>query len=409
MLYRFGDCELDTVAHRLWVGGEERAVEPRVFDMLVLLVSRAGELVSQDDMIAALWEGRAISESAISACISTARSAIGDDGKRQELIRTVPRRGFRFAAPVETLDHSPDETARTSSGARPDVAPLRQHVRFCTSGDGTRIAFATTGSGPPLVRAGHWLTHLEHDRQSPLWNPMLTELETRFSLTRYDQRGNGLSDWDAEDLDLDRFVDDLEAVVDAAGLDRFAIYGTSQGAPIAIGFAARHPGRVSRLVLHGGYIRGRLVRDLADREAGEAIIALIRHGWGQPGSAFLTAFSSMFLPGGTREQIDSLAELQAVTTSAENAARLRAAIDAFDVREAAARLDLPTLVIHARDDGVHPLSEGRNLASAISGAEFVMLESRNHVILPGDPAWPVLLDELTEFVGAGTGPSVSKR
>jgi len=388
MRYRFDDCELRLDTHELIVGDEPRAVEPQVFDVLRLLVERAGHLVSHDDLIATVWQGRIVSDSAIGARISAARSAIGDDGKRQRLIKTVPRCGFRFVGEVDAGD------------ARLAEAPSdHPHVRFCTSRDGTRIAYASTGTGYPLVRAGHWLTHLEHDWHSPVWRPFLDELGRHFRVTRYDQRANGLSDWDAEDLSLTAFVEDLEAVVAAAGLERFALYGTSQGAPIAVAYAVRHPERVSHLILHGGYVRGRLRRGSAEeREQGQAMLTLIRHGWGKAGSPFLQAFSSMYTPEGRPEELASLVDLQRQTTSAENAAQLREAVDSFDFGDLLAKVTAPTLVIHARNDGVHPLDQGRKLAAGIAGAEFLLLESGNHVILQHEPAWHDLFDELRRFV-----------
>lgn len=261
------------------------------------------------------------------------------------------------------------------------------------------MAYATSGTGYPLVKAGTWLTHLEHDWRSPIWRPFLDKLNQRFQVVRYDQRGNGLSDWEVADFSLESFVCDLEAVVDAARLERFALYGTSQGAPIAIAYAARHPERVSHLVLHGGYEKGRLVRDAeSDRAQGEAIITLIRHGWGKRGSPFINAFATLFIPGGTREQVESLVDLQRRTTSPENAALIRSAVDRFDVSGLVESVDVPTLVMHARDDGIQPLEQGRQLASRIPQAEFVMLESGNHVILPQEQAWPILFDEIARFV-----------
>lgn len=216
---------------------------------------------------------------------------------------------------------------------------------------------------------------------------------------RYDQRGNGLSDWEVSDFSLERFVEDLEAVVDACGIERFALYGTSQGAPIAVAYACRHPDRVSHLVLHGGYEAGRLVRATeSERAQGEAILTLMRHGWGRASSPFIDAFATMFVPGGNRAQIDSLVELQRQTTSPENAVAIRAAVDRFDVSGLLERIRVPTMVIHARDDGVQPIEQGYRLASRIPDAEFLMLESRNHVILPEEKAWPVLFEGIERFI-----------
>lgn len=394
MRYRFADCEIDTDAHRLAVAGEPRTVEPQVFDLIRHLVENPGRLVSRDELIEAVWGGRIVSDSAISARISAARAAVGDDGAKQAIIATVPRRGFRLAVAPETVREAAAEPARSAGQASSSA----QRVRFCTSADGTRIAYARTGSGRPFVRAGHWLTHLEHDWQSPVWRPFLDELGRNFQVTRYDQRGNGLSDWTVADFSLDRFVEDLEAVVDAAGLDHFVLYGTSQGAPISIAYAARHPDRVSHLILHGGYVKGRLVRGPAEeREAGRAMLTLIRHSWGKPGSAFLTSFAAMYVPDGTQEQIESLAELQRRTTNAENASALREAVDGFDVAGLLGRVSCPTLVLHARNDGVHPIEQGRALAAGIPGAEFVMLDSDDHAILSHEPAWDVLFGEIRRF------------
>lgn len=396
MRYLFGQCELATETRELFVAGRPRLIEPQVFDLLHHLVKERERVVSQAELIEAVWSSRIVSDSAISARISAARLAIGDDGTRQEWIRTISRRGFRFVGAVEPIASQQAIPAPPANGpAEPD----RQRVAFCRSADATRIAFATSGSGYPLVKAGHWLTHLEHDWHSPIWRPFLKRLNQRFQVVRYDQRGNGLSDWEIADLSLDRFVEDLEAVVDAAGTDRFALFGSSQGAAIAIGYAVRHPDRVSHLVLYGGYAQGRLVRaSESDREQGEAILTLIRHGWGKRGSPFIDAFAAMFIPDGGREQIDSLIDLQRQTTSPENAALLRAAVDRFDVDDIVEKVSVPTLVIHARDDGVQPLEQGRQLASRIPNAEFLLLESRNHIILPQEKAWPVLFDEIERFV-----------
>jgi pimeloyl-ACP methyl ester carboxylesterase/DNA-binding winged helix-turn-helix (wHTH) protein len=395
MRYRFGNFMLAPETRELLAAGVALPVEPQVFDLLLHLVRERERVVSQDELIEVVWNGRIVSDSAISARISAARSAIGDDGKHQQWIRTVPRRGFRFVGMVEPMAWQQGPVSSESQPADPE----RQRVAFCRSADGTRIAYATSGSGYPLVKAGHWLTHLEHDWNSPIWRPHLDRLNRQFRVVRYDQRGNGLSEWEVSDFSLERFVEDLEAVVDASGVERFALYGTSQGAPIAIAYASRHPERVSHLVLHGGYERGRLVRMAeSDRAQAEAILTLMRHGWGKANSPFIDAFATMFIPDGNREQIGSLANLQRQTTSPQNAAAIRAAVDGFDVSDLLEGMDVPTLVIHARDDGVQPLEQAYRLATRIPKAEFLMLESRNHVILPDEKAWPVLFDGLWSFV-----------
>jgi len=216
---------------------------------------------------------------------------------------------------------------------------------------------------------------------------------------RYDQRGNGLSDWETPSFSLDVFVADLEAVVEASGVDRFALYGMSQGAPIAIAYASRHPERVTRLLLQGGFATGKLAgASDAEREQAEAYLTLMRHGWGQEGSQFLQAFGSIYIPDGTTDQLSWLAELQRKTTHAENAVRLRKTFDSFDVSGLLAKITVPTLVLHARNDAIHPFEQGRKIASTIPNAKFVPLESRNHVMLEHDLVWPVFIDAVTGFL-----------
>jgi DNA-binding winged helix-turn-helix (wHTH) protein/alpha-beta hydrolase superfamily lysophospholipase len=392
MIYRFGRYVLDPTKYQLKRDDEEVHIEPQVFGVLTFLIKNRERVVSKDDLIEAVWEGRIVSDATLSSRISAARTAVGDSGDAQTIIRTMPKRGFRFVAELEATGDSVLESFETENAQR-------QRIKFCASKDGTQLAFATTGKGFPLVRAGHWLTHLEHDWHSPVWRPFLDELGRHFQVTRYDQRGNGLSDWSGTDFSLDKFVEDLEAVVDAAGLETFALYGTSQGAPISVAYAVRNPDRVSHLILQGGYVQGRLVRGVVEeREQGEAMLTLIRHGWGKPGSPFLKAFSSMYIPGGTTEQIDSLVELQRQTTTPENAAKLRAVVDSFDVSHHFKSISVPTLVIHARNDGVQPLDEGRKLAAGIRNSEFLMLESINHTILEHEPAWNELFNGLKNFI-----------
>jgi DNA-binding winged helix-turn-helix (wHTH) protein/pimeloyl-ACP methyl ester carboxylesterase len=390
MVYRFGEYSLDTVKYELKHGDQKVSVEPQVFDVLRFLMENRERVVSKDDLIDAVWGGRIVSDATLSSRISAARSAVGDTGDAQSVIRTIPKRGFQFVIELE---------AENQTQNVPHSSTHRQKVKFCRSLDGTQLAYATTGSGYPLVRAGHWLTHLEYDWHSPVWRPFLNQFGRHFQVTRYDQRGNGLSDWSVATFDLDRFTEDLEAVVEAAGLEKFALYGSSQGAPISIAYAVRNPHRVSHLILHGGYALGRLVRgSIEDREQGEALLTLIRYGWGKSGSPFLKAFSSMYIPGGTTEQIESLAELQRQTTTPENAVDIRKAIDSFDVTDLLDKISVPTLVIHARNDGVHPLDEGRKLAAGIRNSEFLMLDSNNHVILDHEPAWSELFDGIQSFV-----------
>jgi pimeloyl-ACP methyl ester carboxylesterase/predicted Ser/Thr protein kinase len=266
--------------------------------------------------------------------------------------------------------------------------------------DGVRIGYATSGAGPALVKTANWLTHLEYDWESPVWRHVHRELSRDHLLLRYDDRGNGLSDWDAEDISFSAWIRDLEVVVDAARLDRFALLGISRGGAVAIEYAARHPERVTHLILLGAYSRGWSVRGSGkDREIREAMVTLMRDGWGRDTPAFRQVWTSCFLPDGTPEQQGWFNELQRITTSPENAVRMQHASGAIDVSHRLGELRVPTLVCHARGDGVIRFDHGRRMAASIEGARFVPLDSRNHLLLEHEPAFGAFLSEVRRFLG----------
>ncbi len=283
-------------------------------------------------------------------------------------------------------------------GTSRGTGPPPQELRFCRSTDGTRIAWARHGSGPPLVIATCWLSHLQHDWQSPVWRHFLADLGQVASVVRYDERGHGLSDWDVEDFGLEARIADLEAVADAAGLDRFALLAMSQGGPPSIAYVARHPERVSRMIFYGSYATALLDPTPEDLELDAAFEALIKVGWARPDSAFRRVFTSMMIPDATEEQLSWLDELQRVSTSPHNALVARRQRKRANVAGLLPRLDLPTLVLHSREDRMNDFADSRYLASAIAGARLVVLESRNHIVLGDEPAWPVFRDEVTEFL-----------
>jgi pimeloyl-ACP methyl ester carboxylesterase/DNA-binding CsgD family transcriptional regulator len=277
----------------------------------------------------------------------------------------------------------------------------RQQIRFCTSADGVRIAYAVSGEGPPLVKAANYLTHLEHDWQGPVWRHWLDELGRDHTLVRYDERGSGLSDRDVAAFSMAGWVADLEAVVDALGLERFPLLGLSQGASVCVAYAVAHPERVSHLVLYGGYARGRLNRAATPLQVVEAETKInsIRVGWGQENPAFRQLFSTQLMPGGSPAQMDWLNELARVSASPEVAARMVWAFYHIDVSDLAPRVTAPTLVLHPRHDATVPFEEGRLLAGLIPGARFIPLESRNHILIEGEPAWGRFLEEVRFFLG----------
>jgi len=313
----------------------------------------------------------------------------------------------RFLSEVATEGLSGDVASQESrqglglrGSSRRPFEELDQQIRFCTSPDGVSLAYAVVGKGPALVKAANWLSHLEYDWNSPVWRHWLTGLAREHTLVRYDERGCGLSDWHVEDFSLDAWVLDLETVVDAMGLDRFPLLGISQGASIAIAYAVRHPEKVSRLILYGGYVRGQLHRDLTPekRQEIDVMLQLIKIGWGQEQPAFRQVFSMLFLPEGTPEQLHAFNELQRITTSPEIAARIVSGFRVIDVRELAMQVTQPTLVLHAKGDLRVPFEEGRLVAAMIPDARLIPLEGKNHILLESEPAWKRFLDEVNAFL-----------
>lgn len=275
----------------------------------------------------------------------------------------------------------------------------RQQIRLCTASDGVRIAYATCGSGPPLIKAANWLSHLSWI-SSPVWSHLMLELSSRYTLVRYDQRGCGLSDHDVGDISFDAWLRDLETVVDASGLERFPLLGISQGASIAVAYAVAHPERVTHLVLHGGYARGRLKRtcDPALHEEAEMLVKLAELGWGKQNPAFRQFFTTQFIPGGTPEQHHWFNELERLTTTPRNAARIMRVFNNIDVVDLLPQVQCPALVLHASGDARVPFDESRLIAGQIAGARFVPLESENHLTLESEPAWQRWREEVRGFL-----------
>ena len=276
-----------------------------------------------------------------------------------------------------------------------------QRIRYLRTTDGLDLAWAEAGAGPALLKASNWLTHLEYDWESPVWRHWIRFFSDHFRFLRYDERGCGMTDRDVGDLSFERWVEDLEAVVAAAGLDEpFALLGMSQGAAVCVAYAAKHPERVSHLLLYGGYARGWSHRDdFGGEREYEAIIELVRRGWGRDNPAFRQVFTSRFIPGGSNEQLEWFNELCRKTASPETAARLLETRARIDVSDLVGKVRAPTLVLHARDDAVTPIAEGRFLASGIAGAQFVELDSANHVLLEHEPAWARFGQAVLEFLG----------
>jgi len=278
---------------------------------------------------------------------------------------------------------------------------MEQEIKFCKTADGVRIAYATVGEGRPLVKAANWLSHLEFDWDSPIWRHMLAEFARDHAFIRYDERGNGLSDWDVPDLSFEAFVTDLEAVVDAAGLDRFPLLGISQGGAVAIDYAVRHPEKVSHLILYGAYAQGWARRGSPDEiEQRRAQVTLVRLGWGKDNPAFRQLWTTLYAPDATPQQAQSFNDLQRVSTSPENAVKLMNEFADIDVLHLLPQVTVPTLVLHCRDESGVPFEQGRLIAASIPGARFVPLNGRNHLLLEGDASWPNFVKEVRRFIGA---------
>jgi pimeloyl-ACP methyl ester carboxylesterase/DNA-binding SARP family transcriptional activator len=329
-----------------------------------------------------------------------ARAGRFKEAERQKILSEEALRGVAGADLKALGEAMKAKPSRMGAPPQPEAAPqLRQEIRFCRASDGVKIAWASVGEGKPIVKTANWLNHLEYDWESPVWRHVFRAMAARNRLIRYDSRGNGLSDWETPSFDFDLLVSDLEAVVEAANVDDFYLIGISQGCAAAVEYAIRHPGRVSKMVLIGGYARGWNRRG-ATKFAEEitALITLMRTGWGKDNPVFRQLFTSLFMPDAPSENHEWFNELQRLTTTPDNAARLLRALGDVDVGERLSLVRTPTLVAHATGDLRVPFPSGRELAAGIPGARFLQLDTRNHLLPEADPEWPRLLEEIRAFL-----------
>jgi pimeloyl-ACP methyl ester carboxylesterase len=377
--------------------GARVSLRPQVLAVLEHLARHAGSVVTKDELMAAVWPDVIVTEDSLVQCIGELRRALNDDAHR--VVQTQPRRGYRLMP----------QAAASPAPSVPNPQPqsgFQQEIRFATAADGARLAFATSGSGAPLVRAAHWMSHLDWDWRSSTLGPRIQAFAQRYLFLRYDGRGYGLSDWNAEPGPLDQWVSDLETVVDNAGLDRFALLGASGGAPVSIRFAARHPRRVTALVLLGGFARGVLRRGGGASVAQnfEAMARLLEDGWAQDNAAFRQLMTSMFWPGASAEQMDSFNHLQRVSCSAKRAVELLRRIADFDATADAALVQCPTLVLHSPRDSRVPFEEGRLIAASIPGARLEPFDSPNHTPLADEPAFKHVQTAIDHFLRDAVAP-----
>jgi pimeloyl-ACP methyl ester carboxylesterase/DNA-binding winged helix-turn-helix (wHTH) protein len=406
-IYRFGPFVLNVSERLLLRNTTVVTLRGKVFDTLCVLVEKAGQLVRKEELLQAVWPDSTVEDNNLSQGISTLRKALGGGARDAAYIETVPRIGFRFVAPVTRVSR----TVEQISSVRPNSAdhrptehrPARQEIRYCRTKDGVNIAYATVGKGYPLMKAANWLNHLEYEWDSPIWRHWISELTRHNSLIRYDERGNGLSSWDVQEkeMSLAAWVRDLEAVIDAAAPEKFALLGISQGGAVAIEYAVRHPERVSHLILCGAYARGYEHRGSPRRLlARRALETLVRLDWGKDNPEFSSMFTSTYIPENTSaEHRKWFNDLQRISTSPQNAASIMKCCDDINIRHLLPQVKVPTLVLHADGDHAIPVEEGRILAAEIPNARYVRLDTANHILLADEPAWKVFLKEVGDFLG----------
>ena len=362
--------------------------------------------LEESDRVLVLWSAHA----AGSAWVRDEAAAGRDAGKLVPLTIDggTPPLGFRqyqlinlrpwLASGADQLPAALGAALGDDAGDQREILP-EQHIAFCRTSDGVSLAYSLTGEGPPLVKTANWLNHLEYEWGNPLWQHWIAELSRSHRLLRYDERGNGMSDWKVPELSFDLFVDDLKTVVDSAGLERFDVVAISQGSPVAVAFAARFPERVRRLVLINGFAAGwRHTHDAEVIERWEAMITLAKTGWGRDNPAFRQMFTSLFFPDANAEQMRWWNDLQKMSASPANAQRLMQVFGEIDVRGELGLVKAPTLVIHCRDDQLVPFEAGRRMASGIPDARFLAIDSSDHLVTREDPGWPRLRDEVRAFL-----------
>ena len=371
-----------------------------------MLVGRHGSLIPKDELLAAVWPETSVEENNLDRNISTLRKALGEKSTAPRYIETVPRVGYRFIAEVTRLTEGPVPSPAQESEHN---SPCRQEIRFCVSRDKVRIAYAKVGCGFPIVKVANCFNHLAFEWESPIWHHWVRDVAADNSIVRYDGRGNGLSEWNVEDISFDAWVQDLETVVDAAGLEKFALMGQSQGGAVAIAYAVKHPERVSHLVLCGAYARGANFRGRPDAaKVRQALETLVQLNWGKSNPSFYQMVSNLYIPDNTTPEEQSwFKDLQLISVSSANLVKFMRACDDIDIRPLLPRVSVPTIVFHSDRDRIAPPEEGRILAAEIPNARFVPLASGNHILVAAEPAWETFRQELSAFLNADSSASAA--
>lgn len=384
---------LDLEDGSLSSGSDVATLTPKAADVLLCLIKHAGTVTSRNQILREVWGDIHVSPDLVRDYIHEIRNALGDEARQPNYIETVGRRGFRLIGPVSV---GPGGTTANQLAKRPNPLPV---VEFCKSTDGASIAYARSGQGYPLLIAGSWMTHLDMDWDSPAYGDYIRHLSDRFQVIRYDQRGNGLSQWSDVDLSFDCMVDDMTVVIETLGYEKIAILGMSQGASVAIAYASRFPDKVSHLVFNGGYARGRRQRDsITDDEESRALVSLIRTNWANENPAIRQAVTTLFLPGASQEQMQWFNNFQKVCGPSDNIAAYRRIFDDMNVTGLLRDVKAPTLILHSDSDSAVPLSEGKLLADQIAGASFVQLKSPNHMLFESEEDFPVMIERICNFI-----------
>ena len=396
-IYQFGPFRLEVREHRLLRGNRPVSLTGKAFETLRVLVERHGTLVPKDDLLAAVWPETNVEGNNLDRNISTLRKALGERTASPRYIETVPRVGYRFVA--EVIELAEEAAAPPARDADRD-APARQEIRFCVSPDRVRIAYAKVGCGYPIVKVANCFNHLAFEWESPIWHHWVRDVAAGNSIVRYDGRGNGLSEWNVEDISFDAWVQDLETVVDAAGLDRFALMGQSQGGAVGIAYAVKHPERVSHLILCGAYSRGANFRGRPDAaQVRQALETLVQLNWGKSNPSFFQLVTNLYIPENTTpEEQTWFKDLQLISVNTANLVKFMRACDNIDVRSLLPSIRVPTIVFHSDGDRISPPEEGRILAAEIPNAKFVPLNSGNHILVAAEPAWEIFRRELSAFL-----------
>lgn len=393
-VYEFGSFRLEPREHRLLCDGRSIPLTRKALETLCVLVERHGSLVTKQELMAAVWPEITVEENNLDRNISILRKALGEKPGGREFIETVPRAGYRFVAPVKEC------SANLEPVAADEVPVPRQEIRLCVTRDDVRLAYAKVGTGHPLVKVANCFNHLDFEWESPIWRHWVRDFARGHSIVRYDGRANGIAEWNVEDVSFDAWVHDLEVVADAAELDKFALLGVSQGAAVAIAYAARHPERVSHLILCGGYARGVCHRGRPEAiEVRRALETLVQLNWRESNPAFFQMVTDLYIPEkASADDQRWFKELQAKSISPDNLVRFMRACDEINVRPILPSITTPTIVFHADRDRVAPPDEGRILAAEIPGARFVPLPTGNHLLLADEPAWQIFRDEVQAFL-----------